>query len=43
LPLVVVSGVFMSPCASTHTSPIGFDVVRCTQPALAATDPAARL
>ena len=43
LPLVVVSGVFMSPCASTQIRPSGCDAVRRTQAALAATDPAARL
>ena len=43
LPLVVVSGVFMSPCASTQIRPSGREAVRRTQAALAATDPAARL
>ena len=43
LPLVVVSGVFMSPWASTQISPSGCDAVRRTHSALAATDPAPRL
>ena len=43
LPLVVVSGVFMSPCASTQINPSGRPVVRRIHSALAATDAAARL
>src|SRR6185369_11785939 len=41
LPLSVVEGVFMSPCASTQIRPSGLDAVRRIQSALAATDPAA--
>ena len=43
LPLPDVSGVFMSPCASTQMRPSGYAEACRTQAALAATDPAARL
>ena len=39
----VVAGVFMSPCASIQSSPIGSSRVLRAQPAAAATEPAARL
>lgn len=41
-PLVVVAGVFMSPCASTQISPIRLQCCLAC-PALAAIEPAARL
>ena len=43
LPDSDVAGVFMSPWASTHSSPTGRFLVFRAQSAAAATDPAARL
>ena len=42
LPLGVLAGVFMSPCASIHSSPSGLPAARACA-ADAATDPAPRL
>jgi hypothetical protein len=43
LPDSDVAGVFMSPCASIHSSPMGRSFACLAQSAAAATDPAPRL